>query len=109
MAMMDEQLFKVDALAAECPYLEDDNSCKGWKRELTIVDDRYRRYHNYCSMVFNLIENVWDYYAGKEKKIEHCLDVKKLVLRHEQWWASEVQNKEGYRKEFRAFVNGYLS
>ncbi len=106
---IDEQILKLNILAVEYPYLEDDDFCAGWndRPKSPHQDEKYMRYDNYCCIVFNLIENLWDHYNGNKKKIEDYFYVKEVALRHRQWWISEAQNEEGYRK-IHGFINGYL-
>ena len=104
---IDEQILKFNTIAVEYPYLEDDDFCKGWI-ERSKQDERYMRYDNYCCIVFNLIETLWEHFNGDKKKIDNYLGVKELALRHRQWWESEVQNEEGYSKKFRTFIDNYI-
>jgi hypothetical protein len=105
---IDEQIMKLNEITIEYPYLENDSFCEGWSENRELPSPEYMRYDNYCSMVFNLIENLWDHFHGDREKIEDYYGCKEMILRHRQWWACEPENKEGYRKEFRAFIDSYL-
>src|SRR5271157_3384503 len=56
----------VIGIGIEYPYLEDDNFCASWK-EMDKTTERAMRYDNYCCLVFNLMERLWQFSEGKEE------------------------------------------
>ncbi|HWQ89344.1 MAG TPA: hypothetical protein VN374_05175, partial [Desulfitobacteriaceae bacterium] len=72
---LNDLITKIIEISLEYPYLEDDNYCSAW---LGVVesDEKSMRYENYCCVVFNLIERLWKFYKGNQKKINETLYVK---------------------------------
>lgn len=54
---------------------------------------------------------MWEIYNGNVKEIEDFMDVKSWVRTHRDYWknpANSYENIEGYKIEFRNFINQYL-
>src|SRR5262245_4409265 len=63
-----DQVLKVIDFAIAYPFLEDDAVCAQWPSPNLSQPDRLR-YDNYCCMVFNLLENVWEFAGGNRAKM----------------------------------------
>lgn len=108
-----DQLNDILKTGIQYPYLENDEFVKSWNSKKTDAgwEEKYDRYDLYCTMIFNLLERMFDYYNGDKVKIEAFLNVKEWVRQHKAWFQNpsgdEHSNVDGYSKKFREFVKGY--
>lgn len=85
-------------LAIEYPYLEDDKFCHEYVYDRR--DEEAMRYDNYCCQVFNLLERIWIFAGGNEKKMKDIIYYQEMICRHRTWWLSEPGNRHGYNPKF---------
>ena len=90
---------KVISFSIEYPYLEDDKFVgRGRRRDKTT--EKAMRYDNYCCLVFNLLEQLWDFHNGNESKIAKMFYAPEMIRRHKVWWKQDPQNIYGYDGRF---------
>ncbi len=110
-----QEILQINKISIDYPYLEDDFFCAGWDYDKVrdkdaTLREQYQRYDNYCCIVFNTIERLWQFCEGNQEKIERQFAVKEMAARHAKWWkrpSGASENIEGYDREFRQFVEKY--
>jgi len=103
--LIEERLFKIQQIAFEYPYVEDDNFISGWnsfieryKKGNKIEEKelwRYLQYEQYCEMIFNLLELTLDFYK-EEKELLQFIDFKSWVRTHKEWWKNPIDEHSNY-------------
>ena len=103
--LIEDRLFKIQQLAFEYPYVEDEYFIKGWnefvmqyRRGEVIEEEKVRKflqYEQYCEMIFNLLELVVIFYKT-EQKILQFIDFKSWVKTHREWWNKPLDNHSNY-------------
>ncbi|HNY63371.1 MAG TPA: hypothetical protein PLH70_07470 [Bacteroidales bacterium] len=110
---LSEQLDDILKISVEYPYLENQKFTETWNENKDSNEDKYLRYENYCTLVFNYLERLCAYYNYSKKKIEaQSLNIRDWVRTHEQCWKNPsipYDNIEGYNKKFRNIINSYIS
>lgn len=89
---------QLNMIAINYPHLEDDEFCKGWPAKGPRSSE-YVQYDNYCCMVFNLLESMFQHFEGNRRDIDAFFGVGEMVFRHAQWWESNAvgpENADGY-------------
>lgn len=103
---LEDLITKLIEFSLEYPYLEDDNYCAAWAGKIN-GDEESIRYENYCCVVFNLIERVWEFCRGNQKKMDKILYVEELVIRHYRWWIFDSANSSAYNKRFQKYIKSF--
>ena len=107
---LDDQLDAILKISIEYPYLEDQKYTAQWNPEKT-SDEQHIRYENYCTLIFNFLEKLCEYYSYDRKKIEKFMNVKAWVRMHRKAWENpsiEYENADSYSSEFKQLVEDYL-
>lgn len=84
---------------------------KTWKDNCKNEDEKYRRYENYATMVFNYLSAVCSYFHYKENKIFNYLDMKSWVRIHKDYWhhpTADGENENAYDEKFKKIIHGIL-
>ncbi len=100
---LNTQIDRLVELGMEYPLMEDDQFCKSWTSEDR--SENAMRYENYCCFVYNLLEGIWRFHHGSEKKIQSMFDAQELIKRHQTWWRSSEDNRSSYPQGFQHYVN----
>lgn len=106
-----DQLDSIIKIAIQYPYLENQAFTSTWTANKESDDERYLRYENYCTLVFNYLERLCKFYKYDTKKIESHLNVKGWIRVHEQCWhnpSEPYENKDGYEQQFKEILESYL-
>lgn len=119
---IEEKLFKLQNIALNNPFLEDERFAKGWikfKNEYneSNKDDydynsnmKYLQYDQYCEMLFNFISEIHTHYPSEEK-ILNKIDFKSWIRVHSLWWKKpllEHSNHDIYEKPFSSMIDSWL-
>ena len=91
-------------LGMQYPEMEDPTYCKSWSSD-SLSDNRKVRYEFFCCFIFNLIETLHEFYGGDVAKITDHLYVDEMIELHHSWWSNNSENRLGYGKDFRNFVD----
>lgn len=108
---LDRELRHILDLTVKYPYLEHESITKHWTENKNKMGPKFIRYDQFCNILFNYLEKVYNFYSGDKRKIEEYLDVKSWVRLHEQNWKNPIipyENNESYSVDFRNFINSYL-
>lgn len=108
---LNDQLDNIIKIAIQYPYLESPSFCGEWNKNMNLDDEKYLRYENYCTLVFNYMERLCKYYKFNKTKIENHLNVKDWIRVHKDCWlnpSTPFENADGYSKEFKTFIKAYL-
>jgi len=108
---LDAKVERLILVSIQYPYLESDEFCSAWDPLKAITDEKYMRYDNYCCLVFNLLEDIFEYFGANADKIEDYIGAKELITRHKTWWSNPGNNSEntqGYPGKFRKYLETYL-
>ncbi len=107
---LNDQLHDIIKLSVEYPYLEDKKFTNQWNTR-NPDDERYTRYDNYCALVFNFLERLFEHYKYDVCKIEKFMDVKSWIRLHRHCWecpSTEFENTDGYDPRFRSIITEFL-
>ena len=104
---IENMITKLIDIGITYPYLESDAFCAAWN-DADKKDKEVMRYDNYCCLVFNLLETMWKFYNGNTKKMEDFFYAREMIVRHKQWWNSQQENTDGYKVEFRDYINAVI-
>lgn len=105
------KLARILELTIEYPYLEDPAFTQSWVEKKDAPDDKMMRYDQFCNLIFNYLEELYNYCDGKAEKIEKFVDVKSWVRLHHQNWENprvSFENADAYSESFKSFVNSHL-
>lgn len=108
---LDDQLDSILKISIQYPYLESESFTKAWTNNKNSDDEVYLRYDVYCTLLFNYLSRVCDYYSYKSSKIENYIAIKEWIRLHKDYWqnpCSSYENVDGYNKKFRDMINNYL-
>lgn len=108
---LNSQLDDILKIGIEYPYLESPKFSETWNDNKESTDDKYLRYENYCTLVFNYMERLCSYYKFDQKKIEGHLNIKDWIRVHKQCWenpSTPFENIDSYDKEFKELIENYL-
>lgn len=105
---IENEIAQMIDLSMRYPFVEDDEFCRQWAG-MDEHSDRALQYDNYCCFVFNLIDRIWRHTGGKPSRVLAILAVPELAVRHQVWWKSTQEKKEGYPDgEFRQFIDACI-
>ncbi|GAA5104363.1 hypothetical protein GCM10023211_01870 [Orbus sasakiae] len=118
---INDNLFKLQGIALEYPYLEDKRFISGWEyfREKYSkvnqidfdADKKYLQYEQYCEMLFNFMSDSFYYYKQKETKLLKEIDFKSWAKKHQSWWHKPLvdnSNYETYEKSFSKMIDSWI-
>ncbi len=116
---IDNQLTRILEFTIQYPYLESRHITENWEAEAIkarnnkdyVLSEEFMRYDQFCNLLFNFLEELYNFYKGDKEKIENYIDIKNWVRIHRQIWntpLNENENIDGYQKEFRDFINSYI-
>lgn len=106
---LNKELKSIILLSFKYPYLEEIGFTSTWQPRK--ADVKSQRYEIYCILIFNFLEEFCEYYRYDPIKIEEHLSIKSWVRIHKNCWEDpsyKFENTDGYKKEFRDLINGYL-
>lgn len=109
--VLNDQLDNIIKIAIQYPYLENPSFTRTWNDNLKSEDEKYQRYENYCTLVFNYMERLCKYYRYNEKKIENHLNLKDWIRVHKDCWlnpSTPFENTDSYSKEFKKLIENYI-
>lgn len=109
---LNEQLDNIIKIAVQYPYLENPSFAATWTANKDSNDEKYLRYENYCTLIFNHLERLCKYYKYDQKKIEKHLNVKSWIRIHKECWnnpSTPFENIDGYNNKFKKFIKVYLN
>lgn len=110
-ASLDAQLDSILKIAVQYPYLESESFTNSWKVNSKKVEEKYRRYEVYATLVFNYLSRVCAFFKYNEKKIYAYIDMKGWVELHHQYWhnpTKENENEQVYDEKFKKLVHAIL-
>lgn len=108
---LDSCLDELLKISIKYPYLESSYFTKTWKENCKNEDEKYRRYENYATMVFNYLSNVCAFFRYNENKINDYLDIKGWIKIHKDYWyhpTKDGENENVYDENFKKLVHGIL-
>lgn len=111
MKHLEDQLDGVLKIAIQYPYLESKDFTNTWTSGYDRNDERALRYEVYCTLVFNFMSSVADYFKYDEKKIDDFVALKAWVRIHAKYWKDPTEayeNVDTYDRRFVELVEGYL-
>jgi hypothetical protein len=106
----DLQLQNILQFSVQYPYLENSAFTNTWEPELT-NDEKYQRYENYCTLLFNYLADLYEWFKYNQKKIESYIDIKNWVRIHKKCWkhpSLEHENVDVYGEKFSTLIDNYL-
>lgn len=108
---LDDQLDMLLKLAVQYPYLESDSFAKSWTSTYDPNDEKHLRYEHYCTLLFNYLSRVAEYYKYKRSDIEKYVALKSWVRCHAAYWRDPTDaygTVDEYDKRFVALIENYL-
>ena len=108
---LQDTLREILKIGVQYPYFERKDFTSAWSVQKYYEEEKYTRYDFYCNLIYNYLHDVFKYFEGDRKKIEDYIDVKHWIRMHKTNWTHSVddENLDGYDKEFRDFINSYIS
>jgi hypothetical protein len=108
---LDDQLDGILKIAVQYPYLESKDFTNAWTSTYDRNDEKALRYEVYCTMVFNFLSRLAEYYKYDDKKIHEHVAVKPWVRIHAKYWKDPTDaydNVDSYDDCFVSLIEGYL-
>lgn len=108
---IDDQLDGILKIAIQYPYLECKDFTNTWSSKYDRSDEKALRYEVYCTLVFNFMTRICDYYKYDKNKIEQHLAIKQWARIHCKYWydpTEAYENVDTYDKQFVDLIEGYL-
>jgi len=108
---LNTQLDDILKIGIEYPYLENLKFTETWNKNKDSLDDKYVRYENYCTLVFNYMERLCSHYKYNQNKIESHLNLKDWIRTHKQCWenpSTPFENVDSYDEQFKKLIEKYL-
>lgn len=109
---LNDQLDDILKIGIQYPYLESPKFTETWCKNKDVDDEKYLRYDNYCTLVFNFLERYCAFYDFNKAKIEkQHVNIKDWVRLHKQCWQDPTipyENAESYPEKFKKLINGYI-
>ncbi len=71
----------------------------------------YLRYDLYCTLLFNFLSRVSEYYKYDKKKIDNYIAAKDWIRSHSSYWLDPInsyENIDSYDNKFKTIINEYL-
>lgn len=107
-----DQLDNIIKIAVQYPYLESPTFAATWTANKDSEDEKYLRYENYCTLIFNHLERLCKYYNYDSEKIGKHLNVKGWIRIHKECWtnpSTPFENADGYNAKFKKLIETYLN
>lgn len=111
LASLDSQLDSILKISIEYPYLESTDFTWKWHENNNSPDEKYRRYENYATLVFNYLSRVCSHFHYKKKKILAYIDINGWIKIHKDYWHNPTisdENETVYDKKFKSLVHEIL-
>lgn len=108
---LNDQLDNILKIAIQYPYLESPSFCNTWQDNKDSEDERYLRYENYCTLIFNYLERLCKHYDFNVNDIQNHLNVKGWIRVHKSCWqypSVPFENSDGYDHRFKVVIENYL-
>lgn len=108
---LDNQLDSILKISIKYPYLESTEFTKTWKENCKNADEKFRRYENYATLVFNYLSRVCEFFGYKEKQIKKYIDINGWVRIHKDYWYNPTidnENEISYDKKFKDIIHKIL-
>lgn len=108
---IDDQLDGILKIAIQYPYLESKDFTNTWSSKYDRSDEKALRYEVYCTLVFNFMTRICDYYKYDKNKIEQHIAIKQWARIHCKYWydpTEAYENVDTYDKQFVDLIEGYL-
>lgn len=108
---IDDQLDDILKIAIQYPYVESDVFTSTWNQNKNSNDEQYLRYDIYCTLLFNYLSRVTDFYRYDKQKIENYIAIKDWIRLHKEYWinpTNSYENIDGYDEKFRELINSYI-
>lgn len=104
LSAINSTMLRICELGIKYPYFESRQFCASFTND---DKDDSIRYINYCCVVFNAINMAWQHSKKFGGNVSDIIGVKELVLRHNVWWKSDLDNFQ-YEWEFIQYINGLI-
>jgi hypothetical protein len=109
---LNDQLDNIIKISIQYPYLESLKFTETWNENKESSDDKYLRYENYCTLVFNYLERLCEHFNYNKRKLNtQSLNIRDWVRAHKQCWKNPsipYENMESYSEKFKNLINSYL-
>ena len=108
---LNDQLDNILKIAIQYPYLESPLFCNSWLDNKDSEDERYLRYENYCTLIFNYLERLSKFHKFDTKRIQQDLNVKGWIRVHSSCWSNPsvpFENADGYDPRFKQIIEDYI-
>jgi hypothetical protein len=66
---LNDQLDGIIKIAIQYPYLESQTFADTWTENKNSQDEKYLRYDNYCTLIFNFLSRLCEHYKFDKTKI----------------------------------------
>lgn len=109
---LNDQLDGIIKLSVQYPYLESPSFARTWIANKDSEDEKYLRYENYCTLIFNYLERLCKFYGYNKTKIEKHMNVKGWIRIHKDCWDNpslEYENSDGYEAKFKSLIQEYIN
>jgi hypothetical protein len=109
---LNDQLDDILKIGIQYPYLESPKFTETWLENRESIGEDYLRYENYCTLVFNYMETLCEYYKYNKTKIEAHLNLRDWIRVHKQCWehpSTPFENADSYDEKFKRLINTYLT
>lgn len=109
---LDDQLDAILKIAVQFPYLECEEFADQWTSSYDRENEKFLRYEVYCTLIFNYLSRVGDFYKYDAHKIEKYLAAKSWVRLHAKYWndpSTAYENVDSYEQPFVKLIEGYLN
>jgi hypothetical protein len=109
---LEDQLDSILKISIQFPYLENPKFTRTWNDQKESNDEKYLRYENYCTLIFNFLERLCEFYKYDLKKIENFMNVRDWVRLHKDCWVNPslpFENSDGYKNKFKKIIDNYLN
>lgn len=111
LSSLDSQLDSILKLSIKYPYLESVTFTATWKENCKSDKEKYRRYENYATLVFNYLSRVCNYFHYNMKKIHNYVDINGWVSIHKLYWHNPTlldENERVYDDKFKKIIHEIL-
>jgi hypothetical protein len=108
---LDDQLDGILKIAIQYPYLESKSFTNSWTSNYDRGDEKALRYEVYCTLVFNYMSRLAEYYRYDERKIESHVALKSWSRIHKNYWKDPTEayeNVDTYDRQFVQLIESYL-
>lgn len=102
---IDDQLDGLLKIAIQYPYLECKDFTNTWSSKYDRNDEKALRYEVYCTLVFNFMSRLCEYYKYDQNKIEQHIAIKQWARIHSKYWHDPTEAYENVDTYDEGFVN----